>query len=128
MDIPLDQILRGPIDRAAGVAPILMEKPEMTVDARKTLHVGSLAAVLGVILASPSFAQAPSMPDQQQFRDPKTGQIWTPQNVGGKSGPNTPQDRAFNPQGQTAAVQGVVVQSPTVTILGSVPITTFLPS
>jgi hypothetical protein len=95
----------------------------MSVDVRKTLHVGSLAASLGLILASSSFAQAPSMPDQQQFRDPKTGQIWTPENVANKSGPNTPQDRAFNPQGQIAAVQGVVVQSPTVTILGSVPIT-----
>jgi hypothetical protein len=68
-------------------------------------------------------AQAPSTSGQQQFRDPKTGQIWTPQNVGGVSGPNTPADRAFNPQGQTAAVPGVVVQTPTVAIMGTLPIT-----
>ena len=47
----------------------------------------------------------------------------TPGNVGGQSGPNTPADRAFDPQGQTAAVKGTVVQTPAVTLLGTVPIT-----
>ena len=95
----------------------------MTVSLTQALRLGCLAASLGVILASTGFAQAPANPDQPQFRDPKTGQIWTPQNVGGKSGPNTPEDRAFNPQGQAVTVQGVVVQTPAVTLLGSVPIT-----
>ena len=95
----------------------------MTVRLTQTLRLGSLAASLGVALASSGFAQAPAVPDQPQFRDPKTGQIWTPQNVGGKSGPNTPEDRAFNPQGQVVAVQGMVVQRPAVTLLGTVPIT-----
>jgi hypothetical protein len=58
-----------------------------------------------------------------EFRDPKTGQIWTPLNVGQKSGPNTPADRAFNPSAQTATVPGVVVQNVPVSPLGSVPIT-----
>src|SRR5512143_4048503 len=95
----------------------------MTVHLTQALRLGSLAASLGVILASSGMAQAPAVTGQPQFRDPKTGQIWTPQHVGGKSGPNTPQDRAFNPQGQAVAVQGVVTQTPTVTLMGSVPIT-----
>jgi len=62
-------------------------------------------------------------PGQQQFRDPATGMIWTPENVGGSSGPTTPQDRAFNPQAQATGVPGTTVQVPRVTPLGSVPIT-----
>ncbi len=95
----------------------------MTVSLKQALCLAPLAASLGVVLASAGFAQAPTATGQPQFRDPKTGQIWTPQNVGGKSGPNTPEDRAFNPQGQAVAVPGVVVQTPSATILGSVPIT-----
>jgi hypothetical protein len=81
-------------------------------------------------LAGTALAQAPrSSVDTSassgvpEFRDPKTGQIWTPLNVGQKSGPNTPQDRAFDPLAQTASINGVVVQSVPVTTLGSVPIT-----
>lgn len=95
----------------------------MTVPLTQGLQLAALVTSLGVILATSGFAQAPPAPGQPQFRDPKTGQIWTPQNVGGKSGPNTPEDRAFNPQGQAVAVPGVVVQTPSATILGSVPIT-----
>src|SRR5512143_3094195 len=95
----------------------------MTMHFTQALRLGSLAASLGVILASSGLAQAPASPDQPQFPDPKTAQIWTPQNVGGKSGQNTQEDRALNPQGQAVAVQGVVTQTPTVTLMGSVPIT-----
>ena len=59
-----------------------------------------------------------------ELRDPKTSQIWTPLNVGQKSGPNTPQDRAFDPLAQTASINGVVIPKVPVTALGSVPITT----
>jgi hypothetical protein len=94
----------------------------MTIELGKSLRLGCLAVAVGVIAASSSVAQAPATPGQQQFRDPKTGQIWTPQNVGGVSGPDTPADRAFNPRGQTAAVPGVIVQTPSVTLVGTVPI------
>jgi hypothetical protein len=80
-----------------------------------------LAVLLGIAWISTGLAQ--TYPTQQQFRDPATGKIWTPENVGGVSGPNTPQDRAFNPQAQTTAVPGTTVQVPRVTLLGSVPIT-----
>ena len=59
----------------------------------------------------------------QQFRDPKTGQIWTVNNVGQRSGPPTPQDLAFDPLAQAAMVKGVVTQRPTIMPLSSVPIT-----
>jgi hypothetical protein len=58
-----------------------------------------------------------------EFRDPKTGQIWTPSNVGLVPGPNTPADRAFDPLAQAASVDGVIVQRPRVTPLGAVAIT-----
>jgi hypothetical protein len=95
----------------------------MTDQIKQALRTGSLATVLGLVMASHCLAQTPATSGQPQFRDPKTGQVWTPQNVGGKSGPNTPADRAFNPQAQTGTVPGVVVQTPTVALLGTVPIT-----
>jgi hypothetical protein len=81
------------------------------------------ALLLGIACSAQALAQTPPMPNQPQFRDPKTGQIWTPRNVGGVSGPNTPQDRAFNPQAQTGSISGTVVQTPTSAVLGTVPIT-----
>jgi hypothetical protein len=89
-----------------------------------------LAGVAGLAMASPALGQAPASSfslsgsaGQPEFVDPKTGQVWTPENVGGKSGPNTPADRAFDPLAQATVVQGVVVQNPLVTPLGTVPIT-----
>lgn len=81
-------------------------------------------------MASEAHAQAPrsridtaATPGVPEFRDPKTGEIWTPLNVGQQSGPPTPADLAFDPLGQAVRVEGVVVQRPSVVPLGSVPIT-----
>jgi len=89
-----------------------------------------LACLTGLAMASQAFGQAPASSfslsgsaGQSEFVDPKTGQVWTPENVGGRSGPNTPADRAFDPLAQATVVQGVVVQNPLVTSLGTVPIT-----
>src|SRR5260370_19851097 len=95
----------------------------MTIYLAHKLRFGCFAVFLSFALASPTLAQAPATSGQPQFRDPKTGQIWTPGNVGGQSGPNSPADRAFDPQGQTAAVKGTVVQTPAVTLLGTLPMT-----
>jgi hypothetical protein len=90
----------------------------------------SLSGVLVLGTAPPVAAQSArssvEMPVAQgvpQFRDPKTGQVWTPLNVGGKSGPPTPQDLAFDPLSQAASVRGVITQRSTVVPLASVPIT-----
>ena len=92
--------------------------------------IGLLACLAGLTITSPVSAQAPrssfdvpSTPGVPEFRDPRTGQIWTPLNVGQKSGPPTPQDLAFDPLGQAVYVRGVVTQRPSIVPLSSVPIT-----
>lgn len=92
--------------------------------------IGILACIVGLTMALAAHAQAPrsradvpATPGVPEFRDPKTGQIWTPLNVGQTSGPPTPADLAFDPLGQAVYVQGVVVQRPSVVPLDAVPIT-----
>jgi hypothetical protein len=64
-----------------------------------------------------------------QFRDAKTGKVWTPQNVSRDNKlepanqPSTPADKAFDPQAQVAWVDGVSVQRPPANLMGIVPIT-----
>ena len=89
-----------------------------------------LACLVGLTMASAAHAQAPrskvdmpATPGVPEFRDPKTGQIWTPLNVGQQSGPPTPEDLAFDPLGQAVYVRGVVVQRPAIVPLDAVPIT-----
>ena len=92
--------------------------------------LGIMACLVGLTMASAAHAQAPrskvdmpTTPGVPEFRDPKTGQIWTPLNVGRQSGPPTPEDLAFDPLGQAVYVRGVVVQRPGIVPLDSVPIT-----
>jgi hypothetical protein len=88
-----------------------------------------LAALVGMVLASTAWAQATrssvdmaATPGVPEFRDPKTGQIWTPLNVGqGPIGKPTPADLAFDPLAQAERLQGVVVQRPAITVLGWAP-------
>jgi len=97
---------------------------------RKGTAIGFITCMIGLTLASAAIAQAPrsssniaATPGVPEFRDPKTGQIWTPLNVGQRSGPPTPADLAFDPLAQTARVDGIIVQRPSVVPLSSVPIT-----
>jgi hypothetical protein len=92
--------------------------------------LGILACLVGLTMASAAHAQTPrskvdmlATPGVPEFRDPKTGQIWTPLNVGRQSGPPTPEDLAFDPLGQAVYVRGVVVQRPGIVPLDAVPIT-----
>jgi hypothetical protein len=92
--------------------------------------LGILACLVGLTMAAAAHAQAPrskvempATPGVPEFRDPKTGQIWTPLNVGQQSGPPTPADLSFDPRGQAVSVRGVVVQRPSVVPLDAVPIT-----
>jgi len=85
------------------------------------------AATLMVSVAA--IAVAASAVGQAQFRDDKTGTIWTPDNVSKdnqrrpSNEPTTPADRAFDPQAQIATATGVIVQRPNATLMGVVPIT-----
>ena len=101
----------------------------------RSVHLLALGLVTTTTLAAlPVQAQAPAKtprssidmpvsPPVQEFRDPKTGQVWTVNNVGLQGGPPTPQDLAFDPLAQAAVVQGVVTQRPALMPLSSVPIT-----
>jgi hypothetical protein len=68
-------------------------------------------------------AAQPAAPGVPSFRDPKTGQVWTPDNVGEGGPPTTAQDRAFNPNAQAAPLGQVYQQNARVRVVGQVPIT-----
>lgn len=86
-----------------------------------------LAAALTCSVAA--LAVTASAMAQAQFRDERTGKVWTPGNVGDddqrrpSNEPSTPADRAFDPNAQIARATGVVVQRPNATLMGTVPIT-----
>src|SRR4029450_4501116 len=88
----------------------------------RTLAATLVCSVVAMAVTASAFAQA-------QFRDEKTGKVWTPDN-GSKDNqlrpsnePSTPADRAFDPKAQIATATGVVVQRPNATLMGVVPIT-----
>jgi hypothetical protein len=57
-----------------------------------------------------------------EFRDPKTGTVWTPENVGRDGKPVPPEDKAFDPAAQSEPVS-VVVQRAIAKPVGTVPVT-----
>jgi len=79
------------------------------------------AALALMVVTGTAFAQP--MPNEPAFRDPKTGQIWTPDNVGTNDKPVSPEDRAFDPNGQVVVERGVVDESVIARPLRRVPIT-----
>lgn len=103
-----------------------------------TAVVGGLAlAALSPALAQVPAAQTPGMigagvsaDGATQFKDERTGKVWTPENVSKDNQtpqqqaamPATPADKAFDPNSQSVATQ-VVVQRPRANLMGTVPIT-----
>ena len=102
-------------------------------------HSISLTAIAGILTfaAASAFAQAPgtvgagvSANGLTQFKDEKTGKVWTPENVSKDN--QTPQqqaatpqsstDKAFDPNSQVVSTQ-VVLQRPKGNLMGTVPIT-----
>ena len=65
--------------------------------------------------------------DLPQFRDSRTGKVWSPEIVNEEaSAPTSPDayvNRAFDPRSQNAVVEGLVVQHPRANLMGVVPIT-----
>ena len=57
-----------------------------------------------------------------EFKDPVTGRIWTPENVGQDGKPIGPDDKAFDPRAQSAGLTAVLQKS-VVKPVGSVPMT-----
>ncbi|TAJ24243.1 MAG: hypothetical protein EPO67_23900 [Reyranella sp.] len=103
-------------------------------------HTFSLTVLAGAIVvasAAPAFAQTPSGVSAgvsangvTQFRDERTGKVWTPENVSKDNQtptqqaamPQTPADKAFDPNAQIVPNR-VVVQRPRGNLMGTVPIT-----
>lgn len=97
------------------------------------------AAVGALMLAgqamAPAMAQAPRSvvkaavtqptPGEPQFRDPKTGQIWTPENVGqdGKPLKPGPGNQAFDPNTQDVVVGGIVQRQAVSKFIANIPVT-----
>jgi hypothetical protein len=89
-----------------------------------------LACLVGMTLAAAAFAQVPrsslevaASTGAFEFKDPKTGQVWTPETVGQDGRPLTqPDDKAFNPQAQNVPLQ-LVQQRVRGRPVGTVPIT-----
>ncbi|WIM09362.1 hypothetical protein [Enhydrobacter sp.] len=61
------------------------------------------------------------MPNEPAFRDPKTGQVWTPANVGEDGKPLGPNSAAFDPSKQVVSPQGTIDQSVPTRHVGTVP-------
>ena len=56
-----------------------------------------------------------------EFRDPKTGRVWTPENVGQGGKPILPEDHAFDPTNQSGALT-LILQKAIAKPVGSVPV------
>ena len=82
-------------------------------------------STLGTILALGAVAAIAQ--DLPQFRDNRTGKLWTPEIVNEEASaptsPNAYVNRAFDPRAQNVMVEGVVVQHPRANLMGIVPIT-----
>ena len=77
-----------------------------------------LAAVMAI--AGSALAQGP------QFRDERTGKMWTPDIVSQDDAPQSATaypDKAFDPRQQREMIPGVVQQRPRANLMGVVPIT-----
>jgi len=92
----------------------------------------SLTFLLPFFLTWEAIAQVPrsstvgiqqsSTPGEPAFRDPKTGQVWTPSNVGHDESPVAPEDRAFDPRGQAVPAGPLVEERAQVEHVGNVPV------
>ena len=80
-------------------------------------------ALAGAVMAQGGPNVAAGVPE---FRDSRTGRVWTPDMSEGSSrtGPsNSYVDRAFDPRSQNVVVEGVVIQHPRANLMGTIPIT-----
>ncbi len=91
-----------------------------------TLALCGLAA-LGLAVSAMAQSGANVAAGMPQFRDARTGKVWTPQfneqDVNPNPNPNAYVNRAFDPRSQGGAVEGVVVQRPRANLMGTVPVT-----
>jgi hypothetical protein len=104
---------------------------------KRNLGLAALASSLIVASSVVAVAQAPgtvgagvSSNSVTQFKDERTGKVWTPENVSKDNQtpqqqaatPKTAADKAFDPSAQSVGTQ-IVVQRPRGNLMGTVPIT-----
>ena len=98
----------------------------MVCSVRRLCVLASAAAFCGT-LAIAAVAQTSSTGTGAEFRDPKTGKLWTPNNVSqddkAPAAATTGQDKAFDPQSQRGSIEGVSIQRPRAQLMGVLPIT-----
>jgi len=93
------------------------------------LGITIAGALVDVAAAQSAGVAAGATSGSAQFRDPKTGMVWTPGNVSKESRlepasqPTSPADKAFDPSSQVASAPAVVIQRPKASVTGVVPIT-----
>jgi hypothetical protein len=91
---------------------------------KRPVHLSTIVVASGVAIAM----MAASALAQTQFRDERTGKVWTLDNVSqdykaGPATPASPRDRAFDPNAQRVVVEGVAVQRPRANLMAVVPVT-----
>jgi hypothetical protein len=89
---------------------------------KPVLQCTGLALAAALVFVGPA-ALAQNMP---QVRDSRTGKVWVPEPVSVEQAPVPPSsyaDKAFDPHAQKVKVEGVVVQHPRASLMGTVPIT-----
>lgn len=87
-----------------------IKNQEVDMRGTRKMILGMVIGAIGAAVASAALAQGSrSAVDVQassgapEFRDPKTGQVWTPETVGQDGRPLAgPQDKAFDPNAQDA--------------------------
>jgi hypothetical protein len=99
------------------------------------IMLSGIAGVASAMAQSATIEAGVTVNGPAQFRDNRTGTVWTPQTVGRDNRlsrdnkleppnqPSTPADRAFDPQSQIATAEPLVVQRPRANVMGTVPIT-----
>jgi hypothetical protein len=118
------------------------------IDRRKVMQIAirlaagvALGCVMAAMAGGPVGAQTTSVEvgvtanGPNQFRDIRTGTVWTPEIVGQdnrlsrnnklepSNQPSTPADPAFNPRAQIATAGTITVQRPRPNLMGTVPVT-----
>jgi hypothetical protein len=105
------------------------------------LTIGAAVCMVAAMAAAPAQAQSVSVETgvtanaPGQYRDSRTGRMWTPEVVGQdnrlsrdnklepSNQPATPADRAFDPRAQIATAGTITVQRPRANVMGTVPVT-----
>ncbi|MBI2741342.1 MAG: hypothetical protein HYX38_33005 [Rhodospirillales bacterium] len=87
-----------------------------------SLCLASMMLAPAVLAQTKNSVEVTATTGSPEFRDPKTGQVWTPETVGQDGRPIGPEDAAFDPRAQTSPMQAVL-QKATARPVGSVPIT-----